>query len=237
MNFHKKFRGILPNGAWKKEAIGEPWQPGENLSAAIGQGFINVTPIQMALAYNTIGNEGKLYKPFIVKKILNQDGSTFKEFTPTLLRDLTQKQENDVVISPSTFKVVKEALGRVVQGDRGTAKFWKIPGIKMGGKTGTSQVQGFTSDQIYVKCETRPLHMRHHGFYIAFAPLENPEITVAVLTEHSCHGNTGSAPIVKEIMEAYFKKYHPEIELYPKKNKQPAPVIPPIEQIETFEGE
>lgn len=106
----------------------------------------------------------------------------------------------------------------------------------MGGKTGTSQVQGFSSDQIYVACETRPLNMRHHGFFIAFAPLENPEITVAVLTEHSCHGSGGSGPIVKEVMEAYFKKYHPEIELYPKKIHKGVPV-PKEEPLELIEGE
>lgn len=203
--------GIMPNSKWKKEVKGEEWQPGENLSTAIGQGFVNVTPIQMAIAYNTIGTEGKVYKPFVIKKIIDQEGKVLKERQPELLRDLTQKQPNGIVISPETFKVVKEGMRRVANGDHGTAKFWKIPGVQMAGKTGTAQVMGFSADQIYASCESRPLHMRHHGWFIAFAPAENPEITVAVLAEHACHGNTGAAPIVRDTIQAYFQKYHPEI--------------------------
>ena len=81
----------------------------------------------------------------------------------------------------------------------------------MAGKTGTAQVMGFSADQIYAKCENRPIHQRHHGWLIAWAPAENPEITVAALAEHSCHGITGAGPMVKAAMKTYFDKYHPEL--------------------------
>jgi penicillin-binding protein 2 len=207
----REVSGTMPNSAWKKAAVGEEWQPGENLSTAIGQGFVNVTPLSMAIAYNAIGTEGKVVKPFVIRKIIDQDGKVLRENFPQTLRDLQQQQPNGVKITLDTFKTVKEGMRRVANGDRGTAKFWKIPGVQMAGKTGTAQVMGFSADQIYAKCESRPIHMRHHGWFVAYAPADNPEITVAALAEHACHGNTGAAPIVRDIFMAYFQKYHPEI--------------------------
>ncbi len=81
----------------------------------------------------------------------------------------------------------------------------------MAGKTGTSQVMGFSASDIYSKCDARPIHQRHHGWYIAWAPADKPEITVAAMAEHSCHGNTGAGPMVRDTIRAYFDKYHPEI--------------------------
>ncbi len=207
----REVSGTMPNSAWKKAQVGEEWQPGENLSTAIGQGFVNVTPLSMAIAYNSIGTEGKVVKPFIIRKVIDQDGKVLRETFPMVIRDLQQTQPNGVHISAETFKVVKEGMRRVANGPRGTAKHWKIPGVEMAGKTGTAQVMGFSADQIYAKCESRPIHMRHHGWYVAFAPALNPEITVAALAEHSCHGSSGAGPIVRDIIQAYFQKFHPEI--------------------------
>lgn len=234
----REVAGNMPNSEWKKAAIGEEWQPGENLSTAIGQGFVNVTPIQMAVAYNSIGTEGKVVKPFIIRKIIDQEGKVLKENFPQVVRDLTETQKTGVKVDPGTFKVVKEAMRRVANGDRGTAKHWKVPGVPMAGKTGTAQVMNFSADQIYGNCMARPVQMRHHGWFVAWAPADNPEITVAVLAEHSCHGNTGAAPIVRDIVQSYFQKYHPEMieaglkELKTKKVVKATPAV-----IETPDGE
>ena len=230
----KEVSGLMPNAAWKKNEKGEEWQAGENLSTAIGQGFVVATPIQMAIAYNTIGLEGKVVKPFVIRKIVDQDGRILKESFPTVLRDLTEKQPNGVQVSHETFKVVKEAMRRVANGAHGTARYWKIPGVEMAGKTGTAQVMGFSADQIYSNCSSRPIQQRHHGWFIAFAPADKPEITVAVLAEHSCHGSTGAAPIARDIVLAYFKKNHPEIiEAALKKGLKPKSAEP----VQTIEGE
>ena len=203
--------GRLPNSAWKKSSLGEDWQPGENLSTAIGQGYVTVTPLQMAVAYNTIGMEGKVVKPFLVKKVVDHEGKILLERFPEIVRDITLPQPNGYKIDPETFRVVKEAMRRVTNGTAGTARSLKIPGVQMAGKTGTAQVMSFSADQIYAACESRPMHLRHHGWFVAWAPYDKPEITVAVLAQHSCHGNPGAAPIVRDIIEAYFKKYHPDI--------------------------
>lgn len=207
----REISGLMPSPEWKKATYGEEWQGGENLSVAIGQGYVNTTPIQMAVAYNAIATEGKVVKPFVIKKVLDQEGKVLKENFPQELRDLTQTQSTGIKISPETFKIVKQAMWRVANGQKGTARFWKIPGVQMAGKTGTAQVMGFSADQIYTRCETRPIHMRHHGWFVAWAPHDKPEILVSLLAEHACHGNTGAAPIVRDVIQAYFQKYHPDV--------------------------
>lgn len=207
----REIGGLMPSAEWKKKTLGEEWQPGESLSTAIGQGFVSATPLQMAIAYNAIGTEGKVVKPFLIKKVIDQRGQVLSETHPEVVRDLQQLQPNGVKISPETFQTVKEAMRRVVQGDRGTAKYWRVPHIEMAGKTGTSQVRSFSADDIYTECTSRPLRLRHHGWFVAFAPADHPEIAVAVLAEHACHGSTGAAPVVRDIVLAYMKKHHPEL--------------------------
>jgi penicillin-binding protein 2 len=203
--------GLIPSSEWKLKKLGEEWQPGENLSNAIGQGFVLVTALQMAVAYNSIGLEGKVMKPYLIKRILNQDSKVVQEFEPTVLRDATQPNEFGVIIDPKHFKTVKEGMRRVVNGDAGTARYSKLAGIEMAGKTGTTQVRSFSADEIYKRCDSRPISQRHHGWFVAFAPVQNPEITVAVLAQHACSGAVGGAPIVHDVMQAYFEKYHPEL--------------------------
>ena len=203
--------GRMPSAVWKKSLRGEDWQLGENLSTAIGQGYVTTTPLQLAIAYNAIATEGKIVKPFIVKKVVDHDGQILFEKFPAEIRDITLPQPNGFKIDRATFKIVKEAMRRVANGTSGTGRHWKIPGVQMAGKTGTAQVMSFSADQIYADCLSRPIQMRHHGWYVAWAPWDKPEIVVAVLAQHSCHGNTGAAPIVRDVIESYFKKHHPEI--------------------------
>lgn len=234
INVPNEVSGLIPTSEWKLKVMGEEWQPGENLSNAIGQGFILATALQMALAYNTIGLEGPVVKPYVVRKILNQEQHVIEEFHPQVIRDLSDPQNpSGVFIDKKNFRTVKEGMRRVANGERGTAKWWKVPGIEMAGKTGTTQLMSFSSDDIYSICERRPLHQRHHGWYVAFAPAENPKITVAVLAEHACHGNTGAAPIVRDVMQAYFEKYYPDMIL--KKGEKEKAHKEPAQPVETSE--
>lgn len=215
--------GLMPNAEWKKNNRGEEWQPGENLSVAIGQGFVSVTPIQMAVAYNAIATEGKIVRPMIIKKVTDHEGKILFEQYPTELKDISTVQPNGFFIDTKNFKIVKEAMRRVAKS--GTARNYQIPGIEMAGKTGTAQVQNFSADQIYSSCEARPMHSRHHGWYIAWVPWDKPELVVAVLAQHACHGNVAAGPIVRDVVEAYYKKYHPgfleEAALLASKKKEP----------------
>jgi penicillin-binding protein 2 len=202
--------GLMPSAEWKKQTIGEEWQPGENLSVAIGQGFVLTTPLQMAVAYNAIGNYGKIVKPFVVKKILSPENKVIKEFEPKVLRDLSDPT-SDVHITKETFDVVREGMRLVVNGEHGTARVSGHLGfVELAGKTGTSQVMSFAADNIYALCEHRPKHQRHHGWFIGYAPADNPEVAFGILAEHACHGAQGAAPTAKEMVRAYVAKYHPE---------------------------
>ncbi|MBX2994728.1 MAG: penicillin-binding protein 2 [Bdellovibrionaceae bacterium] len=218
--------GLMPNSAWKRQAMGEEWQPGENLSNAIGQGFVQATPIQLAVSYLAIGTEGKVVRPFLIKKVADLEGKVLRETQPQVLRDLQEHQSTGVHIDAATFKTVKEGLRRVVQGSRGTARQIRIPGFEIAGKTGTAQVRGFAANDIYSKCENRPINQRHHGWFVGFAPADNPEIVVAALAEHSCHGSSGAGPVVHAIMNAYFSKHYPEKMAEAAKQQKGAPAAP-----------
>lgn len=202
--------GLMPSAAWKKDTIGEDWQPGENLSVAIGQGFVLTTPLQMAVAYNAIGTYGKVVKPFVIRKILSPDNRVLDEFDAKVVRDLGDPS-SPVHVKREVFETVKKGLRLVVNGDRGTARgSGRLPFIELAGKTGTSQVMSFSADQIYAKCEERPKHQRHHGWFVGYAPADHPEIVFGILAEHACHGSSEAAPVAREIVRAYVTKYHPE---------------------------
>ncbi len=228
--------GLMPSAPWKKETIGEEWQLGENLSVAIGQGFVLTNPLQMAVAYNAIGNEGKIVKPFVVKRILSNDNKVLRENEPQVVRDLADPN-GPYHVKKEVFKTVKEGLRLVVNGERGTARGSRLAYIEMAGKTGTSQVMSFSADQIYGSCEARPKYQRHHGWFIGYAPADNPEIAFGVLAEHACHGASGAAPVAKAMVAAYVAKYHPEwLERDLRKTKK-APGAPAAEPSSNIEGE
>jgi penicillin-binding protein 2 len=218
--------GLMPSNDWKKSTLGEEWQPGENLSVAIGQGFVLTNPLQMAVAYNAIGTEGKVVKPFVVKKILSPDNTLIRESEPQVIRDLADPN-GEFHIKKSVFQSVKEGLRLVVNGERGTARASRLKYVEMAGKTGTSQVMNFSADQIYASCEARPKHQRHHGWFIGYAPADNPEIAFGILAEHACHGSSGAAPVAKAMVAAYVQKYRPEWldrDLRPQAKKATAPI-------------
>jgi penicillin-binding protein 2 len=233
----REVSGLMPSAAWKKSAIGEEWQLGENLSTAIGQGFVTASPIQMAVAYNAIALSGEVVRPFLIKRIIDQDGKTLSEKNPVVLRNLQNTQATGISFSAATFKAVQEGLRRVANGERGTAKFLKIPGVEMAGKTGTSQVMNFSAAEIYGNCEARPVMQRHNGWFIAYAPAQNPEIVIAAMAEHSCHGNIGAGPMVRDTMRAYFDKYHPDIVAAGLAKLKTTPKATKVEPIPILEGE
>ena len=193
--------GFIPTSSWKQKVLNEKWQAGEDLVHAIGQGYILVTPLQAAVAFNAIATKGKIIQPFIVKHIINSKDEIIKEFSERQIDDLSK------YIDISHFETVQKALTRVVHGTEGTARWWKVRGYKIAGKTGTSQVYSFKKDEVYKDCRQKELKKRNHGWFVSFAPAKNPEIIVSVLTEHSCFGSSGSAPVARDIIRTYLEKY------------------------------
>ena len=186
--------GLLPSPEWKKRNFNEGWQKGDTINLSIGQGALLTTLLQLTVAYNAIATEGLIVKPFLVQKIeekvINQ---------PFILDSLTDR------IDRKYFRVLKKALKRVVQGEKGTARWYQLPFMSFSGKTGTAQVISLDSENLYKECLQLDKKYRHHGWFISFAPSDKPEIIVSVFTEHSCSGSKGSAPVARDIIQYYFK--------------------------------
>lgn len=190
-------RGLIPTAAWKKRRTGVPWQKGETLSIAIGQGFNLVTPLQMAVLVAAVANGGKRYRPMILNRIETADGEILQESEPQLVGKLP--------VSQSTLDLVKLGLWRVVNGEHGTARGSRLEDIDISGKTGTSQVTSRKEDEGLPE-EDIPIHLRAHAWFVAYAPSEKPTIAVAVVVEHGEHGSGAAAPIAREIIKTYLRK-------------------------------
>jgi len=195
--------GLIPTEEWKRQRFNVPWSPGETLYVAIGQGYVLTTTIQLANAYASLVNGGTLFKPEIVKSIQNEDSKSIKEYLPEVLDHANLKKE--------TVDLVTEGLWGVVNAPGGTANWLHTPGLEFAGKTGTVQLFTQKADKLYLKCTNLPYKQRHHGVFVGYAPIKNPSIVVAVFAEHACSGSHGAAPVAKEVIETYLKKYYPDV--------------------------
>ncbi|MDR7468892.1 MAG: penicillin-binding protein 2 [Armatimonadota bacterium] len=170
--------GLIPDSHWKQRTQGEPWYPGDNANMAIGQGWVNVTPLQVARMIAAIGNGGTLVRPHLVRQVLDADGR------PS--RSLTVPPAGRVAFRPDVLATLQEALAAVVQ--RGTGRGVAIPGLSVAGKTGSAE-----------NPRGRP-----HAWFAAYAPAENPRVAVAVLVEHGRRGGLVAAPVARAVLQAAF---------------------------------
>ncbi len=183
--------GIMPSTAWKQKAKHEQWLPGETISAAIGQGYVTVTPLQMASLVGTVANNGVIYRPRLVQAVMDRTSGN--------LQELPAVPRGKINAKPETFRIIKDALADVVT--KGTATRAKSSLVTIGGKTGTAQVAALRTGPE----ENIPKKLRDHAWFVAFAPVESPKIAVAVLGEHMGHGGAAAAPLAKEVIETYMK--------------------------------
>jgi penicillin-binding protein 2 len=183
--------GIVPSEAWKRKAKNEPWLPGETISASIGQGYVNVTPLQMASLIGTVANNGVTYRPRLVQAVMDRATGELKQRLAVSSRTLKLK--------PGTLPLIKEALAGVVQ--EGTATRAKSALVTIAGKTGTAQMTALRTGPE----KDIPKKFRDHAWFVAFAPVDAPTIAVAVLGEHMGHGGSAAAPLAKELIETYVK--------------------------------
>jgi penicillin-binding protein 2 len=185
--------GIVPSTEWKIRARREPWYPGETISAAIGQGYVSVTPLQMATATAAVANGGVLYKPRLVRAI--------KERSTGQVRDLLPTEKGLVKMDTDSFAALQHALRGVVV--EGTGKRAQSKIVQIAGKTGTAQNVGAKFQR--PEGEETPKQFRDHAWFVAYAPVDRPRIALAVVVENTGHGGTFAAPIAKAIIEEYMK--------------------------------
>jgi len=191
-------RGVVPSTDWKVKAIGEPWYPGETLSVAIGQGYVGVTPLQMADLIAAVASGGQRYQPHLVKAMQDRDSGRLVAFPPTRLAD--------AAVGAKTFGILRRALTAVVEGEHGTGGAARSKLVSIGGKTGTAQVVGTASGVSQVKA---PIGYEDHAWFVAFAPVQSPTIAIAVLVEHGGHGGSVAAPVAKQMIEHYLSPSSP----------------------------
>jgi len=173
--------GLIPDPEWKKQTKKEKWYIGDTYHLGIGQGDLLVTPLQIAVATSVIANEGTLYQPQLVKKIINSQKETIEEKKPKIIRKNFVKKEY--------LKIIKKGMRETVLS--GSARSLRSLSIPVAGKTGTAQFGP--------KKET-------HAWFTCFAPYPNPEIVLTILIEEGGEGSFTAVPVAKEVLEWYFKK-------------------------------
>jgi penicillin-binding protein 2 len=171
--------GLMPSPEWKMRVFKTPWYAGETVSVAIGQGQVSATPLQMARLVSVIANGGSLVSPHLARAA---------KVPPPL----------PLGIHPATIAAVKEGMRAVVAG--GTGWRAKLPGIEVCGKTGSAQV---VAKARLEKSPNAP-EMQPHGWFLAFAPCDDPRIALAVLVEHGKSGGESAAPVAHDILAHYF---------------------------------
>ena len=171
--------GVLASIA-NKEAAGQVWNPGDTVQAAIGQSDNLFTPLQLANYCATIANGGTRYKPYIIKSVLSADMSeVIYETQPEVL--------NTINVSEKTLKIVKQGMRQVVQ-NGGSSYYFKDCIVDAAGKTGTSQLKRTTESGVVMDC--------NNGFFISFAPYDDPEIAIAIVAENALTGSQTSQAAV-----------------------------------------
>lgn len=183
--------GVIPDKQWKKDVLKQPWQQGETVIAGIGQGYVLVTPLQLATMLSRVVNGGY-------------------EITPTFIKKDTSPAPKSLHLRPENINIVKQGMFEVVNGIGGTATRakLKLKNIKMGGKTGTTQVRRISLKERaegIKKDEDLPWKYRNHAWFMAYAPHDTPKYAVAVIVEHGRSGSGVAAPIASKILEEAIK--------------------------------
>ncbi len=186
--------GLLPSRDWKRRARRQPWYPGETLIMGIGQGYYLTTPLQLAAATAAIANNGTFFTPHVVDYLHDRDRGEINPIPPHAKLVPIGAQQN--------WEDVRNAMRDVVESARGTAKRIRSDRYQIAGKTGTAQVFTVAQDAEYEEDEIDK-KLRDHALFVAYAPVEDPQIAVAVVVENGGHGGAVAAPIARQIMDAY----------------------------------
>ena len=206
LDLGREIPGIIPDSTTISPESGSA--RAHAINAGIGQGEINVTPLQQAVAYAAVANGGDILLPQIVRRIEAPDGKLIREFKLQVLRKLGFKE--------SSLTAVRGALRAVVNEPGGTAYRSRLQDVEFAGKTGTAQVMKLGQKQ-KLDPATLAYFSRDHAWFAAFAPADDPEIVVVVLNEHGGWGAEAAAPAAAKIVSAYFKT----------KREESAPPAPP----------
>jgi penicillin-binding protein 2 len=189
--------GMIPTREWKKKRFGTGWYDGETAISAIGQGFVLTTPLQLASMAATLANGGTVWRPQIVQKIVDLEGNSEELLRPEKLMETAWPS--------AALNAVRAGMESVVNDVGGTAWRSRLKTVRFAGKTGTAQVvRRKDDDEKAPKDDEIPYQYRDHALFVSYAPVDKPQIAVAVVVEHGGHGSSAAAPVAKAMYEAYF---------------------------------
>ena len=196
-------RAILPSREWKKARENQPWYPGDSLNLSIGQGFMVATPLQLAAATAVLANRGKSIRPQMIRSVVAPEGLTEQQ-TQWLNQLQSKSVLPDVELNhPEYYDEIIQGMVNVVNAPYGTArKSGDGTPYVMAGKTGTAQVVGIAQDAEYDSEALRERN-RDHALFVAFAPVDDPKIAVAVIVENGEGGSRAAAPVAREVIDAW----------------------------------
>ena len=195
---------LVPSPEWKMRTQKEKWYAGETISVSIGQGAVSVTPLALATMMATVANGGTLVTPHLAKAFDNGDGKGWQPFAPPPPR-------SRLPISQEHLQAVRDGLWMVVN-QAGTGGRARIDGYDVSGKTGTAQVVSLQNKAL---ATSRGMDTRDNGWFVFFAPRDNPQIAGVIMAEHGEHG-AEAAPIARHVLQTFFAK----------KEGRPLPVLP-----------
>ncbi len=184
--------GLIPTSQWKLKRFGIPWQPGETISVAIGQGYVLATPLQMTEVISLIFNGGIRYRPSVIRWVGNEKDKLY-QFSPKIIGRINAKEEN--------LELIRKALVGVVNETKGTGSKSRLKDIVIAGKTGTAQVIGLGKEKGMSKDQAA--EYEDHAWFVAIGPADKPALALTVLVENAGHGGSAAAPIARELFEAY----------------------------------
>lgn len=187
-------KGLWPSREWKRAARREAWYPGDTVNISIGQGMMLTTPLQLAVMTSTIANRGVRHRPQFIQKIGD------KVHEPIIEEVFDTK--------PEYWNAVIEGMVEVMHGARGTARrVSERSEYRMAGKSGTAQVVAIAQNAKYNSALLQERH-RDHALFVAFAPIEAPQIAVAVMLENAEGGSSQAAPVARAMMDAHILGYY-----------------------------
>ncbi len=197
--------GVAPTRTWKRERYGKDWLPGDTANAAIGQGYVLASPMQLAIMAARIAS-GKEVKPRLIRA---RDGI-----------EQSVREADDLGIAPEHLNWVRRGMSAVVNSSRGTAHGARIALTEwqMAGKTGTSQVRNITKAERargVIRNDQLPWNRRDHALFIAFAPVDNPRYAASIVVEHGSGGSTTAAPIARDMLLFALADGLPSDDAYP----------------------
>jgi penicillin-binding protein 2 len=204
--------GLVPDPTWKRINLSENWSTGDTYIAAMGQGFVLATPIQVMVSAAIVANDGKYMQPTLVENILDTDGNVVQAFKPVQKWDITkdpliniyddnlQPTGQKKVVEPWVIDLTKEGMRRV--NSQGTAERpFRGANYTSAGKTGTAE---YCDNVAQSKNLCQPGNWPTHSWYVAYAPVEDPEIVVVAFVYNGGEGASVAAPIVRNVLDAYF---------------------------------